>query len=136
MSSGHLGAPCLSHFFPLASRSKSIQVGQAGAMNRCVADLDDAAEPRQSCFVKLVVREEFRVIAEVPQKPAQLPQSFRSAVEPAGDRSSTELARLEDRKTQCIKRLLRVPAVLDTFHSNQEHTIGTSFSADCAASRR
>ncbi len=75
-------------------------------------------------FVDFVASEQFGVIAEIAQEPAQLPQRFRAAIEPAGDDLSGESAGFKDGETQGVIGLLCMPAELGAVHPNQEDTVG------------
>ena len=45
--------------------------------------LTTPSEPDQSFLIDLVAAEQFGVVAEIAQEPAELPQGFRGAIEPA-----------------------------------------------------
>jgi hypothetical protein len=68
-----------------------------------VADLDDAPQSRQSLLIDLFVGQEFRIIEEIPQKPAKLPHHFLRAVETAGDGLPGQRARLENGESKDVE---------------------------------
>ena len=71
--------------FPLAGRSKAVEIDERDAAQHGVADLDDTAKSRQSFLIDLFVCEKFRVVQKVPQEPTQLPHRFLCAVQTADD---------------------------------------------------
>ena len=72
-------------FFPLAGGSEAVEIDERDAVPHGMADLDHTAESRQSFFVYLFMREEFRVIEKVAQEPTQLPHRFLCAVQTTDD---------------------------------------------------
>src|SRR5579864_1707348 len=74
--------------------------------------------------VELVASEELGVIAEVAQEPAQLPQRFFGAIDPAGKQAADEMLGFEDGKLDGVEGLLGMPAVLRPLDADQIDTIG------------
>ena len=67
--------------------------------------------------------EQLGVIAEVAQKPTQLPHSPGRAVQAAGHETPGQMPGLEDSEADLVIRLLLVPAILRPIHPNQEKAI-------------
>ena len=115
-------------FRPLAGRSEAVEVEQGSAVDGGVADLDHAAESGEGLLVDLVASEQVRVVEEIAQEPAELPQSFRGAIHAPGDDPPSEFARLKDGEPQDVEGLRRMPAVLGAIDANKEHAVGHSIS--------
>src|SRR5437868_43478 len=89
-----------------------------------MADLDHTYESDQLFFIDFIASEQFRVIAEIAQKPIQLPQSFRGAVEPPSKGMAGEGIGFDYLKVKRVVSLLPVPAILHTSHADQEAPVG------------
>src|SRR5579859_6670746 len=87
-------------FLPVGSRSKAFKVEEAATAEHGMGDSDDSLEAPQGSLVNLVPAEQVGVVAEVPEKPAELPQGSWSGVEPARDRPAGVLLGLEDAQVQ------------------------------------
>src|SRR3974390_2889846 len=89
--SGHLGARLLrqhrrrTQLGPLAGGSEAVEGDEGSAKSDGMTDLDDSLEARDGVLVDLIASEQFRIVEEVTQEPAELPEGFGSAVEPAGN---------------------------------------------------
>ena len=77
-----------------------------------MADLDHSPESGQTLIVDLVLAEQFGVVAKVTQKPVQLPQRFRRAIEASGDALAGIQLGLDDREPEEVIGLLCLPAML------------------------
>ena len=75
---------------PTTRRRKAVEIEQRSAVYDGVADLDDAAKADQVLVVDLIVTQQLGVVAEVAQKPVELPQRFRRAVETSGKECAGE----------------------------------------------
>ena len=115
---------CRGQFFPLAGWGKAVEVDQRNAVDHGVADLDDAAQSGQSLFIDLLVGQQFRVIKKIPQEPAQLPQRFLRAVEPADNGLTGQSAGLDDGESEDVERFVGMPAELGAIDANEEDTVG------------
>src|ERR1017187_1160271 len=92
-------------------------------MDDRIANLDYAAEADDRPLLHLVSIQPFRVIAKVAQKPAQFPQSFFRAIQSARNDLAGGCARFENRQPEKVKRLARVPAVLELVDPHQVNPI-------------
>jgi|SRR5580704_15462008 hypothetical protein len=110
--------------FPLAGRSKAVEVEQRCAIQNGVADLDHAAKANEILIVDFVVVEQVGVVAEVPQKPSELPQGFGRAIDSASKSLALDLLRFKDTEAQKVKGFLRMPTVLGSLHADEEQSIG------------
>jgi hypothetical protein len=73
-------------FLPIGRRSKAFKVEEAATAEHGMGDSDNSPQTPQGSLVDLVPAEQVGVVAEVPEKPDELPQGSRSGVEPTGDR--------------------------------------------------
>ena len=87
------------------------------------ADLDHAPQVDQGLVIDLILSEQFGVIAEVAQEPAQLPHRPGRAVQAAGHETPGQVPGLEDGEADLVIRLLLVPAILGPIHPDQEDPI-------------
>ena len=89
-----------------------------------MADLDHALQSHDLSFVHFIASEQLGVIAEVAQKPVQLPQGFRAAIEPARKRVTSKSAGFKNVQSQRVVRLLCLPLKLRTLHLNEKNSVG------------
>jgi hypothetical protein len=92
-------------------------------------DADDSPQSQQSFLIDFVSAHQIRVIAEIPQKPVELPQSPRGAIKPARDRMSLVLLWFEDSEPDDEKCPLRMLAVIGPVDADQEYALQHVFSA-------
>ncbi len=90
-------------FFPLAGRGKAIEIHQRDAVDDGVADLHDSDQAAQGALVDLVLAQQFGVIEEIPQEPAQLPHCLWGAVEAADDGAPGKQLGFEDGEPKHIE---------------------------------
>ena len=95
-----------------------------------MAHLHDPAKAVQCFLIELIPAQEFRIVEEVAQEPAQLPQSLGGAVESAGDGATSQFMGFDDRKPKRVERLLRMPSVLSPIHTDQEDAVGSAVTRD------
>ena len=77
-------------------------------------------EADQRLVIDFIFSQQFGVVAEVAQKPAQFPHCSRCAVEAAGDQAPSEVLGLENREADLVIRFLQVPAILHSIHPDEE----------------
>ena len=58
-------------FFPLAGWGEAVEVDERNAVDHGMADLDDAAESRQSLLIDLLVGQKFRVASTAARQHAE-----------------------------------------------------------------
>ena len=92
-------------------------------MNGDFADLDHAPEIDQGLVIDLVLSQQVGVVAEVAQKPAQLPHCLGCAIQAAGHETPGQMLGLEDGEADLVIRLLLVPAILGSIHPDQEDPV-------------
>ncbi len=109
---------------PTGLQGKAVEVHQRDAIDHCVTDLYNPDQAAQGALVDLVLAQQFRVIEEIPQKPAQLPHRLWGAVETADNGPSGKWLGLKNGKPEQIEAFLRLPAMLSSVESNKEHPIG------------
>jgi hypothetical protein len=68
---------------PSGGRSKTVEPEQGSSVEKDVADLNHALETHKLSFIHLIPSEQLGVVAEIAQKPIQLPQGFGVAIEAA-----------------------------------------------------
>jgi hypothetical protein len=119
-----------SKFFPISRGSKSIEIQEGMAIQHGVRNANNALQTEQSLFVEFVSAQQVGVIAEISQKPAQSPECFGCAVNPASEGMAAVFLGFNDRESHEIKRSGRVPSIEGSFDSNQEDT----FKGICAIS--
>src|SRR5579864_5420543 len=96
-----------------------------------MADLHDPSQSGQGLLVDFLASEQFGIVEEVAQEPAQLPECFGRAVDATRDHASSKPFRFEDAESDYVERLLRMPSVLSLIDAHEEHTVG-----DLVPSRR
>src|ERR1039457_4993777 len=111
-------------FFPLAGWGEAVEVDERNAVDHGMADLHHAAESGQSLLIDLFVGQQFRVIEEIPQEPAQLPHRFLRAVETTHDGLPCGGTRFKDGESEDIERFVGMPAELGTINPNEEDPVG------------
>jgi len=75
-------------------------------------------------YFHLIPAEQLRVVAEIAQRPAELPQGLGRAIESAGEGAPSYRLRFDNGEPNDVKRLLALPRVPDLIDSDQEHAIG------------
>jgi hypothetical protein len=81
---------------------------------------NNSAKAEERFLVNLVSAKQISVIAEVPEKPVQLPQGSLGAIQPPGERSSCKRFRLENDKTNRQEGFLRMPPIGRSIDANEE----------------
>ena len=84
----------------------------------------------QSSFVEFISAQQIGVVVEISKEPAQPPECFGCAVNPASEGMAVVFLGFNDRESHDIKRSGRVPSIKGSFDSNQEDT----FKGICAIS--
>src|SRR5207248_8499010 len=110
-------------FFPEGSRCKAVKVEDGDAVHHDTTDLHYAPQVDQSFVIDLSSSQQFGVIAEVAQKPVQLPHGSGRAVETPGHETAGQMFGLEDREADLVIRFLLVPAILGAINPNQEQPV-------------
>src|SRR4029077_15671587 len=85
-----------------------------------------AAESGERLFVDLFTSEQLRVIKEIAQEPAELPQGFGCAIDPPRNYTPSEFGRLKDGEAEDVERFCRMPAILGPVDADEEHAVGHS----------
>ena len=106
------------------SGSEGVEVEVEHAFDDRVADFHHTLQSDQRAIVDFTPAEQFGVVAEIAQKPVQLPQRFGCAVKAAGESVALEELRLEHTKYDSLERLLCIPAVLGSLNPGEEKTAG------------
>ena len=81
-------------------------------------------ETHELRLVDLVASEQFSVVAEVAQKPVQLPQGLRVAIEPARKGTARKATGLKNGQSERVVRFWGLPTKMDSLHPNQEDSVG------------
>ena len=81
-------------------------------------------QAEQCLVVDFVLAQQFRVIAEVAQEPAQFPHGSGGAVEAAGDQASGQMLGLENSEAYEVIRFPGMPAILRAINPDKEQAIG------------
>ena len=92
-------------------------------MHDGMANFYDALQSNQRFVVDLIFRQEFGVISEVAQKPAELPHGSRGAVQAAGDQAPGQMLGFENRKKDRVIRFLCVPAISHSINPDQKQSV-------------
>ena len=104
--------------------AKPSKLEQGSAVEDDFADLDHARQVDQCFVIDFIAAQQFGVVAEVAQEPAQLPQRFGCAVEAAGHETCpVRSLGLEDGEADLVIRFLLVPAILGSIHPDQEDPV-------------
>jgi len=85
-----------------------------------VRSLDDALETEKCFHIDLVLTEEFRVVAEVPKKPAEFPQGLFGGIQSSDEGFLFEGLRFHNHKAEFEKRFSRLPAEKRAIDTNQK----------------
>src|ERR1700722_10197588 len=93
---------------PISGRSEPIQVQERAAVQDRSRGAHDSAESQKGLVVHLVPAQQIRVVAEIPQEPAEFPQGFGGAVEPTGEGMTLVFPRLKNREAHDVERSLRM----------------------------
>ena len=109
--------------FPLVCWREPIEVGQQEAVDRGVADLDDAAKSGQRFLIDFVPAKKIRIVNEITKEPSEFPDSLGRAKEASGNRSAYKFDRFEYGESEEVEGFLSVPSVLDAIHADEEYTI-------------
>src|ERR1022692_4668622 len=88
------------------------------------ADLYYAPQVDQGLVVDRIIAQQFGVVAEVAQEPAQLPHSPGCAVDTASHKAAGQMLGLDNREPDLVKRLLPVPAILRAIYPDKKQTVG------------
>src|SRR5271170_3503865 len=107
-------------FFPLGCGSECLEVLKGATGQSHVGSPNNAPKIYESFVIDLILDQQCFVIAEVPEKPIEFPQSPLCAVEPPGERASFERDRLQNNETDPEERFLWVPTIRSPFHSNEK----------------
>jgi hypothetical protein len=105
---------------PIRLRRKGFEVQIAASIQGRTGRSDDAAEIAQSFFIDLIVLQELRIVAEVPEKPIEFPQGPFGAVDSTGDLPILERLGFQYMEMDFQEWLLRMPVVASTIHANEE----------------
>ena len=89
-----------------------------------MADLHHPAQSRQGFLIDLLVGQQFGVIEEIAQEPAQLPQGFLGAVEATDDGLAGQGAGLENGEAEDLERFMGMPAELGPIDAHEVHAVG------------
>ena len=92
-----------------------VEAGKTGA--------DDTAKIQERLFIDLVPGEEFRVIVEIPQEPAEFPKRALGAVESPREGKCFMGSRLQDAEAQGEEGLLGMPAIGGPFDPDKEEPV-------------
>jgi hypothetical protein len=84
-----------------------------------VGDSHDPPQAQENLFVDLIATDEIFVVAELPQEPAEPPQSLLGAIEAASEKAALILVWLEDGEAEDVERSLRMPAEENTINSDR-----------------
>jgi hypothetical protein len=103
---------------------KTIQSEQGSAVEDDVADLDHPLQADELSFVHFIATEQFGFVAKVAQKPVQLPQGFRAAIETTRKDVAGKSDGLKDGQSESVVGLLCLSTKLDTLHPNEENPVG------------
>jgi hypothetical protein len=89
-----------------------------------VGDVHDAFQGDDCALVDFGFVEPFRVVAEIAQKPGELPQCLVVAQQPTFDVSSRELLRFYYREMQPEVRTSGIIAVSNAIYAHQVEAVG------------
>ena len=93
------------------------------------ADLDYTPQVDQGLFINFILVQQFSVVAEVTQEPAELPHRPGRAIQPAGHETPGQVLGLQDGEADLVIRLLLVPAILGSIHRTRKIPFGKCFIA-------
>ena len=93
-------------------------------MHDGVTHFQHTLQTNQRPFIDFVLSQQFGVVAEVAQEPAQLPHGSGSAIEAAGDQAPGQMRGFKHSETDLVIGFLRVPAILRAINPDKEQAIG------------
>jgi hypothetical protein len=80
--------------------------------------------PARDFLIDFLASEQVRIVEEVAQEPAQLPQCFGRAVNATRDHTSSKRFRFENAEAKDVERFLRIPSILSLIDAHEEHSVG------------
>src|SRR6202035_379456 len=89
-------------FVPARCRCEAVEVEDRDAVNSDFADLDHAPDGDQILVIDLVLTQQVGAVAEIAQKPTQLPHCLGRAVETPGHEAPGQMFRLEDSEADLV----------------------------------
>ncbi|MGA7792670.1 MAG: hypothetical protein WCA19_06480 [Candidatus Acidiferrales bacterium] len=104
---GHLLAARRRHgeLIPFTGWSKPAEIEERAAVQRGAGDPHDSSKADERLFVNFVLAQEIRVVAKVPQAPAEFPDCFGSAVEATVERKKNGYATPEECKAELLRQV-------------------------------
>src|ERR1700746_602817 len=112
---------------PFCRRGKSFKVLERSTVQGHVGCPNNSAKAEECFLIDLVSAEQIGTVAEISQKPIQLPQGSLSAIQPPRKRSCCKRLRLENDKANGQERFLRVPAIRTSINANKEQAFEKTF---------
>jgi hypothetical protein len=106
--------------FPFRSRSEGFEIQEGTPLQGHTSGSDDANQTQKRPLVDLVATKQIVVVAKVAQKPIQLPESLRVAIQAAGDQAVKVFLGFDDLEAQGKKRFLRMPTVTGAIDANEK----------------
>jgi hypothetical protein len=111
-----------SELLPISGRRESVKIKERMAIQHGVRDANNALQAEQSYFVEFVSTQQIGVVAKISQEPAEPPQCFRCAIDPARQGMAAVLFGLENREAQEVKRSGGMPTIERTINTDEEDT--------------
>src|ERR1700739_3216784 len=115
-------ARCWSKFFPISSRSESVEIQEGMSVQHGVGDANNALKAEQSFIVEFIPAQQVSVVDEISQDPAQPPECFGCAVNPSSQGMAAVLFGLEHGESQEIERSGWMPTIESPIHTDEEDT--------------
>src|SRR5437660_4534499 len=89
-----------------------------------MADLHDPAESGQGFLIDFLASEQFGIVEEIAEEPAEFPQCFCSAKDAPRNHPPREFVGFKDRQTKDVEGFCWMPAVLCTVDADKENAVG------------
>ena len=91
---------------PSPPRGEGIQVLVRSPVQSCIRGSDDAAKIAETFFIDLVIFEKLCVVAKIPKKPVEFPESSFGAIQPSGEEAGFEGFRFQNNNSDLYEWLL------------------------------
>src|SRR6266481_7032265 len=115
-----MGQRCAFENFPVCLGGEGIEILISAAVQSCVRSPNDPAKIAECFFIDLVILEQLRVVAKIPKKGVEFPESSFGAVQPSGEESAFERFGFQYDKSELYEWLLWMPLVASPIHAYKE----------------
>jgi hypothetical protein len=116
-------ARCWSKLFPVSRWRKSVEIQKGVTVQDGMRDANDTLQPNERFLIEFISTKQIGVIAEIAQEPAQPPERFGYAIDPANECMALVFFGFENRQSHEIERSGWMPPVERSIHTDEEHAV-------------